>query len=209
MSQPTQPPTLTPSFCFSTPTLRTFLRTSRGLIDDPISTSLNSLLTPSHPTFDPQSTSTRRGPTPHTLPTSTCTSFLDSVLFPSWRTRSDVLRYCASIATAPDPHDPDAVAREVHNRRGQERVVDERLDPYSARFFPREARTEELARVLREEDEVERIVRGRSWAVVKARCEGVGVPGAEGGEGGYEREFAAWCRRQEGDGEARPTKRSS
>ena len=197
MSQPTQPPTLTPTFCFTTSALRTFLRTSRGLIDDPISTSLNSLLTPSHPRFDPSSTSTRRGPTPHTLPAATCTPFLHNVLFPSWRARGTVLTYCASVATSPDPHDPDAVAREVYNRRGQERVVDERLDPYSARFFPREARTQELARVLREEEGVERIVRERSWGVVRGRCEGVA---ALDGDGGYERQFAEWCRRQEDAG---------
>jgi hypothetical protein len=85
------------------------------------------------------------------------------------------------------------VAREVYNRRGQERIVDERLDPYSGRFFPREARTEELARVLGQEEGVERIVRERTWAVVRARCEGEGVLGGEE----YENEFARWCRDKE------------
>lgn len=63
----------------------------------------------------------------------------------------------------------------MYNRKGEERIVDERLDPYSGRFFPREARTEELARLLRQEMGVEGIVRERSWGIVRGRCEGVGV----------------------------------
>ena len=54
--------------------------------------------------------------------------------------------------------------------RDRERVVDERLDPYSGRFFPTEARTEELARVIRNERVVEDIVRSRTWSVLKERC---------------------------------------
>jgi hypothetical protein len=96
------------------------------------------------------------------------------------------MHYCASVATSPDPDDPELVAREVYNRTGATRVVDERLDPYSGRFFPKEARTEELARVLREEEGVERIVRGRSWAVLRSRCEG-DVATAERWEGDYRR----------------------
>jgi hypothetical protein len=100
------------------------------------------------------------------------------------------MHYCASVATSPDPDDPEMVAREVYNRTGATRVVDERLDPYSGRFFPKEARTEELARVLREEEGVERIVRGRSWAVLKSRCEG-SVAEATSWEGEYQRWKAA------------------
>ncbi len=86
-----------------------------------------------------------------------------------------MLTYCSSVATSPDPDDPEAVAREVYNRKGEERMVDERLDPYSGRFFPKEPRTEELARVLRQEMSVEQIVRERSWEVVGRRCEGMSV----------------------------------
>jgi len=70
--------------------------------------------------------------------------------------------------------------------REQELVVDERLDPYSGRFFPREARAEELARRVREERIVEDIVRGRTWGVVRGRCEGV--------EGEWGDAFARWER---------------
>lgn len=55
----------------------------------------------------------------------------------------------------------------------EERVVDERLDPYSGRFFPKEARTETLARRVKEELGVEAIVRARTWGVLRGRCEGV------------------------------------
>lgn len=48
--------------------------------------------------------------------------------------------------------------------------MDERLDPYSARFFPREARTDRLAGVVKWERGVEGIVRARSWGLVVERC---------------------------------------
>jgi hypothetical protein len=81
-----------------------------------------------------------------------------------------VLNYCASVATSPDPDDPESVLRQVESERDRERVVDDRLDPYSSRFFPREARTERLAAIIRQERQVEGIVRTRSWGVVGERC---------------------------------------
>ena len=85
------------------------------------------------------------------------------------------MKYCSSVATSPDPDDPEHVAREVYNRKGEERMVDERLDPYSGRFFPKEARTEELARLLRQEMGVETIVRERGWSIIMNRCEVMSV----------------------------------
>lgn len=84
--------------------------------------------------------------------------------------RSDVLNYCAGVATSPDPEDPDLVLRQVESAKERERVVDERLDPYSARFFPQEARTESLAMLVRNERGVENIIRSRTWALVTERC---------------------------------------
>lgn len=60
--------------------------------------------------------------------------------------------------------------RHVENERDRERVVDERLDPYSGRFFPREARSERLAALIRQERSVEKIIRARSWGLVGERC---------------------------------------
>lgn len=71
---------------------------------------------------------------------------------------------------APDPDDPGLVARQLEAEKGKGRVVDDRLDPYSSRFFPRESRAEELAKVVRMERGVERIVRARTWEVVGDRC---------------------------------------
>ena len=76
------------------------------------------------------------------------------------------------MATSPDPDDPESVLRQVESERDRERVVDERLDPYSARFFPREARTEKLATLIRQERSVETIIRARSWGLVTERCGG-------------------------------------
>lgn len=74
------------------------------------------------------------------------------------------------MATSPDPDDPETELRAAETERNRERVVDERLDPYSARFFPREPRTEKLALLLRQERSVEKIVRSRTWGLVQERC---------------------------------------
>jgi hypothetical protein len=84
--------------------------------------------------------------------------------------RSDVLDYCATVATSPDPDDPDSILRQVEDAKARERVVDERLDPYSGRYFPQEARTESLAMLMRNERAVEKIIRTRTWSLLGERC---------------------------------------
>jgi hypothetical protein len=74
------------------------------------------------------------------------------------------------VARAEDPDDPDAVQRHIEAEKDRARVVDERLDPYSARFFPREARTEVLENLIQNERGVEAIVRARTWGVINDRC---------------------------------------
>ncbi|KAL1306818.1 hypothetical protein AAFC00_005475 [Neodothiora populina] len=181
LPEPTPQPGLTPQFCFNQTALRDFLRLSRSAVDDTISQNLNALLTPgTSSSFDPTSTSTRTTP-PHptfatrrTIPRPACDDFQSRILFPSWQARSDVLNYCAGVATSPDPGDPDLLLREVEDAKARERVVDERLDPYSARYFPRAPRTEALAALIRNERMVETIVRGRTWGLVTERCESGG-----------------------------------
>lgn len=103
--------------------------------------------------------------------------------------RSDVLSYCASVATSPDPNDPVSILREVEDAKVRERIVDERLDPYSARYFPKELRTEQLANVIRNERMVESIIRNRSWSMVAERC---------GDEGrGFEDALNEWRKKKE------------
>lgn len=128
-------------------------------------------MTPARAGFDPSSTGER---TPRTFPRQidpqACQNFKDKALFPAWHARSEVLHYCGVVATSPDPDDPEALLREVELARNKERVVDERLDPYSGRFFPQEPRTEKLAMLIRQEKGVENIVRTRTWDMVKQRC---------------------------------------
>jgi hypothetical protein len=149
-----------------------FLRISRSTIDDSITQNLNALITPAQAGFDPYSTSARQTAAVNKNRTDpgSCQAFKDGVLFPSWQTRSDVLNYCAGVATSADPDDPDLVLRQVESSKDRERVVDERLDPYSARFFPQEARTESLAFLIRNERGVEQIIRSRTWGLVGERC---------------------------------------
>ncbi|KAL8988505.1 MAG: hypothetical protein Q9177_002434 [Variospora cf. flavescens] len=166
MSQPSQKPRLTPQFCFN----ETALRGKTDPLMHIPSTNLNSLMTPARAGFDPSSTAERQTQTSRTRPLDpeACQGFKENVLFQSWQTRSDVLAYCAGVAVNPD--DPDLIAREAESAKDRERVVDERLDPYSGRFFPREARTESLANLIRNERGVEGIIRARTWGLVTERC---------------------------------------
>ncbi|KAJ5815002.1 caffeine-induced death protein Cid2 [Penicillium riverlandense] len=141
----TEAPALTPQFCFDERMLRGF---------DPSSTASRQTGSRAQKAIDPTA----------------CQSFKNNVLFPSWQTRSDVLNYCAGVATSPDPDDPDLILRQTESAKDRERVVDERLDPYSARFFPREARTESLANLVRNQRTVEEIIRARTWGLVTERC---------------------------------------
>ncbi|KAI8962935.1 putative caffeine-induced death protein Cid2 [Daldinia sp. FL1419] len=171
MTAPSAHPNLTPQFCFSSVALRDFLRISRSAIDDSITQNLNALMTPSQSGFDPSSTSIRISrASGRSIDPRACQAFKDKVLFPSWQARSDVLTYCAYVATSPDPDDPEVALREAESEKNRERVVDERLDPYSGRYFPREPRTEMLANLLRQERSVENIVRSRTWGLVRERC---------------------------------------
>lgn len=147
------------------------MRISRGAIDDSITQNLNALVTPAKQGFDPSSTSQLGSRTwSRQVDPQSCQNFKDKVLFPSWQSRSDVLNYCAVVATSADPDDPEATARQAELEKNRQRVIDERFDPYSARFFPREPRTERLAVILRQEKGVENIVRSRTWEIVKERC---------------------------------------
>ncbi|KAH7414145.1 caffeine-induced death protein 2 [Phaeosphaeria sp. MPI-PUGE-AT-0046c] len=171
MSHASSAPRLTPQFCFNQTALRDFLRISRSTIDDSIAQNLNALLTPAQRGFDPTTTSTRQLSAPgRTLQPEQCDQFKQRVLYPSWAVRSDVLDYCAGVATSPDPDDPDSVLRQIEDAKARERTINERLDPYSGRYFPREARTESLAMLMRNERAVEKIIRTRTWSLLGERC---------------------------------------
>jgi len=79
--------------------------------------------------------------------------------------------------------------------------VDERLDPYSGRYFPREARTEALAGLIRSERMVEDIVRSRTWSLVSERC--------AGGESAWQSALDDWRRRKEDEGDGGQGKNQS
>ena len=143
-------------------------------MDDTVVQHLNALVTPSREVFDSSTTANRQTQPSSKKPIDarSCEAFKNDLLFQSWQSRSDVLSYCAGVAL--DPNDPDLFLRDVESAKERERVVDERLDPYSSRHFPREARTESLANLIRNERSVEAIVRARTWGVLSERC---GDPG--------------------------------
>ena len=92
------------------------------------------------------------------------------------------------MATSPDPDDPEAAFLKAENEKSRQRTIDERLDPYSARYFPTEPRTQRLASLIRQEQSVENIVRSKTWATINERC---GVA-----DSNWEQAFEAWRRRR-------------
>lgn len=173
-----------------------FLRLSRGSVDDSITQNLNALIVPGSVPFNPSTTTARQHPSParaqRPIGAAACDGFKNNVLFPSWQMRSDVLNYCATVATSPDPFDPTHLLREVENMHAREKIVDERLDPYSARYTPREARTESLAALIRNERMVEDIIRTRTWSIIGERC---GMTGES-----FDQAFGRWRTAQERKG---------
>lgn len=146
-----------------------FLRLSRAAVDDSISQSLSGLTLPAQGDADSVRTA-QRIPTSQHINSESCRSFQNLVLFPSWKFRTSVLDYCAVVAASPDPNDPGRFLRAAEARERREHVIDERLDPYSARYFPRETRTQCLANLVRQERAIEEIVRHRTWSVMQDRC---------------------------------------
>ncbi|THC98965.1 hypothetical protein EYZ11_001602 [Aspergillus tanneri] len=121
----TTAPELSPRFCFN----------EKLLTDDSITQNLNALFTPSQEGFDPSSTAIRQTDSKagKSIDSAACQTFKENALFPAWQTRSDVINYCAGVATSPDPDDPDLILRETESARDRERVVDERLDPVASK----------------------------------------------------------------------------
>lgn len=110
--------------------------------------------------------------------------FKAKILFPTWQIRTEILDYCTSVAATPDPDDPETTIRAAESQKDKQRVVNERLDPYSGRFFPMEPRTQKLATLLRTESGIENVVRTRTWKILKARC------GED--QGDWQAAFGAW-----------------
>lgn len=148
------------------------MRLSRSAVDDSINQNLNALLTPSRRAFDPSSTAQRssRPRDNKAIAASECDGFCKAKLFPAWEARSIALQYCKKVAAAEDSADPDRELIALEKQRDSEREINERVDPYSARFNPRESRTEKLARTVHIEEEIEDIVRRRTWEVVQNKC---------------------------------------
>ena len=68
----------------------------------------------------------------------------------------------------------------------KEKIVNERLDPYSGRSYPPKTRAELLAEIVRNERVVEEIIRERSWRVVGERCGGLDPLGGQDWRGAFE-----------------------
>jgi len=157
------------------------------------------------------------------IPGSACRAFRNQILLPSWQSRDEIFSYCNSIADTPedlpeasqlpapapfgssisgapsgqkdDASPSSSTARHSRNYWGQDQVVDERTDPYSARdySYTREGKAQVLKDVLANEQGVERIVRSRTWSLLGERCldeggQGVGTARS----GGWEDALKGW-----------------
>lgn len=143
-----------------------FFRLSRNL-DDNITQHLNSLLYQSKSDFDPSSLSKFRSQTSgsRTLSTNSCQNFKEQILFPSWRTRDQVLEYCKTVASKIETDESQLV---VETEKGGSEI-DNRSDPYSGTSSI-QTKSEILNAILRQESQVELIVRSRTWSIMNEKC---------------------------------------
>ncbi|OAA65574.1 NAD(P)-binding domain protein [Niveomyces insectorum RCEF 264] len=218
-TQPNQP-ALTPRFCFSTVVLRDFLRASRA-VDDTITQHLNALVTPSRSGFDPSSTARRSSPSSFSSANANapsppaCRAFRDTVLFPAWQARDDVIQYCTGVAADAVAKDAEAAAAAADaaaaaaaassldgasptsSSSADQPPITERFDPYinRRRYALVEPQADLLAALMRQERGVETIVRARSWEVLQARC-GSSVAAAGGDDTGWEAALGQWRQRE-------------
>lgn len=164
---------LTVSFCQDITALKDFLRLSRTLVDDTITQNLNNLVLP--PRFDPTSTSRpekKRMQSP--IDGKSCNSLIETV-FENWDARTSTIDYCLQTIHANPVHPHKSTAEEIRARR---------LDPYSGR---QEEEQPILKRVCDQEQGTERIVRDRTWRVIRGRCEEI-----NGVSSDWETAFSAW-----------------
>lgn len=141
-------------------TLKHFLSTSRWL-DDNLSSQLNTLSLTSH-SLD----AARHLPNAREVPRPVCESFVQSTLLPTWKQRTAALEFCEGVYK-----EEVEKAEKVQKEKEEEMVVDERLDPYSARVPIRVSSwVENLESVLRVERGVERVIRQRTKGIVWERC---------------------------------------
>jgi len=146
------------SFCDDITALKDFLRLSRTLVDDTITQNLNNLVLPTR--FDPTSTSRPEKKNIRTpIDKHSCTALLDTI-FENWDARTSTIDLCLQQAkpnSTPAHHDP--TMEEIRARR---------LDPYSGRQNQDEPI---LRRTCEQEQGTERIIRDRTWRILRGRCD--------------------------------------
>lgn len=164
---------LNPDFCQDITAFKDFLRLSRSLVDDTITQNLNNLVLPAR--FDPASTAKSekkvlRSPIDDT----SCNMLLDT-MFQNWDARTSTIDFCLGTVQTKSKPKRQLTAEEIRGRR---------LDPYSGRDEDEEPI---LKRVCEQEESTERIIRDRTWRVVRGRCEGLTTMQQD-----WQHAFAAW-----------------
>lgn len=151
---------LTPSFCDDTTALKDFLRLSRTLVDDTITQNLNNLVLP--PRFDPTSTSRpekQRIQSP--IDQASCNTLVETI-FQNWDARTSTIDYCLSTIKT------SSIVKTNDHLSSKEEIRARRLDPYSGR----QNNDEPILKLVCEQEEgTERIIRDRTWRIVRGRCE--------------------------------------
>ncbi|BFZ58463.1 hypothetical protein PYCC9005_005525 [Savitreella phatthalungensis] len=156
--------------CEDITSLKDWLRLSRALVDDTITTNLNNLRLPKP--FDPLST-TASSPNRRSTATQTeqldapidqtsCDRLVDAV-FANWAARSTLLAACSSRVHP----SPTTTATPIADAGGGDRWTRKRYDPYAGRAT---ASPPILQTVVEGELATEEIVRDRTWSVIRNRC---------------------------------------
>lgn len=173
--------------CASITELKDFLRLSRSLVDDRITTQLNNLVLPRR--FDPASTRHAAGaadvPVARVTPVDapSCAALVDTI-FANWAARDETIERCSAYATNQAAHTATSPSTSSGGSssggsakpslntakwHGDER----RYDPYAKRASA-EAEEPILLRVCRGESGTEQVVRDRTWRIIRSRCADAG-----------------------------------
>ncbi|CDO94377.1 unnamed protein product [Kluyveromyces dobzhanskii CBS 2104] len=100
-----------------------------------------------------------------------CNAFLNQMLYPNWKIRSDVISFCES--------ELDSMKTELNDKFGNENdlkpLVTERIDPYAIKdiFSEREDRFKDrttLENWINNQKDIERIIQIRTSSILSEQC---------------------------------------
>jgi hypothetical protein len=151
--------------------LQSFLKLSRYAVDDNLRSNLNSFL--NHNEINKNSIF--KFNKHETVNDSSCLPLLELLIYPEWRKRSDVIKYCKNQLDDISSKKTISKDDEFSNLTTEEKNNLLRIDPYTyknleQKFLKQNAKILELQNFYSNEEKVETIVRNRSIELLNEQC---------------------------------------